>query len=246
MTVHLVPAATVVLLAAGIAVGASYAEGVLLLAVLGAQALAAATWHRAAGLPGARVGAAVALVAAATADGVVVAADDDRPLRRLAGVLALVVIAGIGQQLLRPPPRRSATASFAATVTVAVLCVLGSVYLAVADLGHGAGLVAAAALPAAAVALVMALPGPGGRRRRPPAALAAGLLAATVVAAAAALPAYDALVVGAAATGVGWVGALLARRLGAVRAPAVGLAVAAVPLLTAAPVAYVLGRLLLG
>jgi hypothetical protein len=240
-------AATVgsVALGALLVVAAAAGTGPLVGALLLAQAAVLAGWHRGLDVPGGRGGVVVGAAAALSADLLVAAAPDDRPLRALPAVLAAALVASIAHQLLRRDGRVALTASLTATGSAAVLVTLAAMHLATAQESDGAVLVAVAAVPAAAVAAGEAL------RTATGAATWVGLVAATaatLATAAVALAHEDRLgwsvVLGSAAAGAGagWVGTVLAGRTDRPQpALLVGL-----PQVLAAPAVYVASRLLVG
>jgi hypothetical protein len=230
-------------LAAALLLGAAVAPGVLLVAVAAAQAAVILGWHRALDVPGAGVGAVVAGVAALAADGLVLAAEGDRPLAPLPAVLALSVLAGLGQQLLRRDGRDRLTVSLSATVALCAVTAPASTYLAVEASDAGTPLVVVAAgaagVVAGAGAVRQSLGAPGWLD---PFAVAGSAVAALALPAVTDLSLTAAAVVAAAAGGTAWAAGVLVAR-----APHPHPAVAAgLGLSLAAPVAYVLGRLLVG
>ncbi len=230
-------------LAAALVLGAALSPAALLVAVVAAQATVILRWHRMLDVPGGGVGALVAGVAALAADGLVLAAEGDRPLAPLPAVLALSVLAGLGQQLVRRDGRERLTSSLAATVSLCAVTVPASTYLAVEASDAGAPLVAAAAVAAGLVG------GVGAVRRRlagpswlDPAAVGVSAGAALALPALTDLPATAAVAVAAAAGGTAWAAGVL---VGRAPRPYV-LVEAGLAQALAAPVAYVLGRLLVG
>lgn len=230
-------------LAVALALGAAAGSWVLALAVMLAQALVVTTWHRVLEVPGATGGAVVAGVAALAADGLVLDAEGDRPLAALPAVLALSFVAGLVHQIVRRDGRERLNASLSATVALCVLTVPAATYVAVEASEAGAPLVTAAAVPAGIVAAATAL-----RRERGlgwwvgPAAVAAGAAVGLVLSVSTDLGLAAALAVAAAAGAAAWVADDLVGRTSRPHpALAGGLSQA-----LAAPVAYVLGRLLVG
>ncbi len=230
----------------------------LFAALVVTQAVVVVTWHRCLGLPGAVGGALVAGGAAMAAD--VLAVDSavdsagNRPLSDVPGVLALAVLAALVHQLARRNGRDRLTASLTATVTLVALAALGSAYVAAWHLEDGPGLVAvtatAAVLVVAGVAVRHRL---GGSHRHDIGGVAAATgAAALVVVVPGALDVLPALVVGGGSALLAWVATALVARAPVTepvqapeswQRPALG---AALPVLVAGPVAYVLGRLVLG
>jgi len=227
-----------------ILLGALTEPVVLLLAVALAQGVVVAGWYASLAVPGTFGGAVVAGGTALGADLVVLAEDGDRPLSSVPAVLAVSVLAALVHQLVRRDGRDRLTASLTATVAVTALAALGCFLLA-ADAGrHGAPLVAAATsgamLGAAAMALRPLL-------RLPVWSLAAaGAAAATAVGVAVAgatdLGTAAAVAVVVSAAGAGAMAAAVVARSAAPQPMLAG----ALPLVVAGPLAYVLGRLLVG
>jgi hypothetical protein len=237
-------AAVALALAAALVLGSATAPAVLLVAVVLAQGLVVAGWHRSLDVPDVRGGAVVGAAAALGCDLLVLVEAGDRPLSALPGLLAVAVLAALVQQLARRDGRDRLTASLAATVSLTSFAGLGATYLAASDGEDGLGLVSAAAV---AAALVVA--GDAARHRLgwPP------LLGTLVVAGAAALAALavvaldgvaggPAAAVAATAAVVAWAATVLVARTAA---PDLGVT-AGLPIVLAGPVAYVLGRLLVG
>lgn len=239
-------------LGAALVIGAATDPGVLLAAVLLAQAVVVIGWHRRLDVPGATGGTVVAGAAALGSDLLVLADAGDRPLSAVPVVLAMAVLAALVHQLVRQDGRDRLTASLTATVTLAALASLGSTFLAVSEAEDGSGLVSAAATAAAlVVAGVSVRRWRGGSQRTDIAVVAAaGALAALAVVALDGLPVVPAIAVAGSAAAIAWVASTLLARAPAAAAqqgawsgagPSAGL-----PMLVAGPVAYVLGRLLVG
>jgi hypothetical protein len=231
-------------LAAVVVLGAAAGEEVLLLAVALVQGCLVAGWHRSVGVPGAVEGALIAAAAALAADVLVLTAPADRPLARVPAVLALAVLGAVGAQLVRRDGRPRLVASLTATVCLAAFAALPAAQLAALGSEGGVPLVAATIVPAGLVAAADAVSraGSGPRWLRPLLALVAALATGAVVGGLTRL-AMDAAIATAAASGaVGWAGAVLADRA----ARPDPLLAAALPVALAAPVGYVLGRLLVG
>jgi hypothetical protein len=232
------PVAVTAAMAAALALGAYAGSLVLLLAVVLTQAAVISGWHRSVDVPGLLGGAMLAGAAALTADILLVARDDSRPLDPVAGVLGCAVLGGFVHQLARRDSRVRLTASLTATLALVVLAVLGALYLAARETRGEAALVALVALAvlAARVADVAPLP----PLHRGAAAVVAGGAVGLVVATVTDIAAGAGLLLGLAAA----VTATAAVQLvGGAGRPA-WLPAAALPLLLAAPVAYILGRLL--
>jgi hypothetical protein len=235
------PVAVTAALAGALALGAYASSVALLLAVLITQGTIIFRWHQSLEVPGALGGAVLAGIAGLGADLLVVLRDDPRPLTGLTGVLGLAVLGAFLHQLARRGDRDRVTASVTATVALVVLTVFAALYLAAAETRGTGALVAVVVLSVLAARLAEQVPVPALHR----AALA--VLAGAVVGA-----------VGGHLTGDLGVGVGLA--LGAAAAIATGIAsvmtrglprpvattVAALPLAVAGPVAYVLGRVLIG
>lgn len=230
-------------LAVALVLGAATAPVVLLVAVVMTQGLLVAGWHRSLDWLGATGGAVVAGAAALGADLVVLAADGDRPLSGVPAVLALSVLAALVHQLLRRDGRGRLVHSLAATVALAALAVLASSYLAAEAADGGAALVAVAALPAGAVVAASVLRRRTGRSQwLDLAAVPAAAVLALAVPLLSDLAVVPGLVIAVSAALVAWVaGFVVARSAEPDPALAAGL-----PLALAGPVAYVLGRLLVG
>jgi len=220
----------------------------LLAALVVTQAVVVATWHRCLGVPGAAGGAAVAGATAVAADVLVLDGSSDQPLSSVPAVLALAVLAALVHQLARRDGRDRLTASLTATVSLAALAALGSAYVASLDLEQGPGLVSAAGVAAAlVVAGVFARRRSGASRRYDIVVVpAAGAASAVVMVALEGLEVGPALAVSGVSALVAWVASVLVARApgsGSREGAALG---AGLPMLVAGPVAYVLGRLLVG
>jgi hypothetical protein len=240
---HPVAAVVALALAAALVLGAAAGAAVLVLAVLLVQGLVVATWHRALDVPGALGGALVAGAACVGADVLVLAEEGERPLAAVPPVLALAVLGALAHQVLRRDRRPRLNASMSATVTVAAFGGLTCAFLAVEDSEGGAPLVAVAAVAAGLVAAGTVVR----RRLRMPSRADAAVVGLAVAAALPVAPVTDldlptVLALGLGAAVAAWVGAVFVSR-----APGPEAALAAgLPHALAAPVAYVLGRLLVG
>ena len=220
----------------------------LFAALVVTQAVVVATWHRCLGVPGATGGAAVAGAAAISADVLALDGARDRPLSHVPAVLALAVLAALVHQLARRDGRDRLTASLTATVSLAALAALGSAYVASLDVEDGPALVTAAG-----VAAVLVVFGVFSRRRSGASnrydivvVTAAGAASAVVMVALEGLEVGPALAVSGVSALVAWVASVLvARASGSDTREGAALG-AALPILVAGPVAYVLGRLLVG
>jgi hypothetical protein len=239
-----VAAVVALALAAALVVGAATAPVMLLVAVLLVQGLVVGGWHRSLDVPGAAGGAVVAGAACVAADVLVLVEDDaERPLASVPPVLGLAVLGALAHQLVRRDGRPRLNASMSATVTVAAFGGLACAFLAVEASEGGAALVAAAAvaagLAAAGATLRARLHAPVGADAL---AVGVGVLGALAVAGLSDLALPTGLAVGLACAVAAWVGTVLVTRT---RGQDPGLA-GALPHALAAPVAYVLGRLLVG
>lgn len=252
-------AALAAALAAAVALAALGPTAVLAVAVALVQLLVAGRWFSALDVPGAVGGVLVGGGAGIAADVVVVVRDERRPLGPAAAVLGLALLASLVAQLVRRDGRERATASMAATTTLAALAVLGATYLAATaggelDGGGSSGLVVAAVVAAGCATVLATVPLPTARNSslassrsvdplvRAGAGLAVAALVGLAVGAAGdlSLPAGAAVALGSAVAAQ--VGVTLARRTAAPEP----LVTAGVPLLLAGPAAFVLGRLFAG
>jgi hypothetical protein len=229
-------------IAAGIAVGlalvlglaAAGPVGVLVAAIALVQVLVALRWFAVLDIDAAaRGGAIVGAAAAIGADLAVALRDDRRPLSPVTAVLGLAMLAALIQQLVRRDGRDRLTASLSATVSLAAVGTLGSAYLGTQSSREGAAFVATA------VAVVTTIvPGPpviGATL-----GLVAGVVAGAVVGVLSDLGARTGGLVGLGCTVAAGVAVVFARRA----ASPDPLVTAGLPLLVAAPVAYLLARLL--
>lgn len=226
-------------MAVALALGAYVGSAVLLLAVVVTQAAVIYGWHRGLDVPGSVGGTVLAAAAALSADLVLVTRDDARPLVPVAGVLGLAVLGGFVHQLARRDGRVRLTASLTATLSLVVLVVLGALYLAALDTRGEAALVAVVALGVLGARLADSAPLPA-LHRAVCAVLAGGVVGA----------------LGGLLTDVGTGPGLLLGLVAAITATAAlavlrdatrsALPSAGLPLVAAAPVAYVLGRLVVG
>lgn len=217
---------------------------VVLAGVVMVQTLLLEGWHRVLAVPGRVGGVVVAAGAAVGADLLVFAADDRTPLAAVPAVLGLAMVAAVVQQMLRGDGRTQLNASLAATVSLVVLVAVTPGYLAALALEDGPVLVVTVAAAAALAALVPVL---GTRAGLPGwAQLVLGPVLAAVLGVAAGvagpLSLLDATLLAVAAAAVATGGStLVARAPRPGRGVAVGSSFA-----TAAPLAYVLGRVLVG
>jgi len=231
-------------LGAALVLGAATGLAVLAAAVLLAQGLVIVDWHRTLGAPGARGGIVVGAVAAVGSDALVLADVGERPLAAVPGVLAAAVVGALVHQLARRDGRDRLTASLTATVSLVALAALGSTFLAVGAAQDGLALVCTAAAVAALVVAGVTARQRFGAPRRADIGVVAGAVAvvAAVVVALDGLAVTPAVAVAGAAGTVAWVAGVLVARSAA---PHIGPA-AALPVVLGGPVAYVLGRLLIG
>jgi hypothetical protein len=235
-------AAVAAALAAAVALAAPAPAAVLLVAVALAQGLLVSRWCTALGVPG-HVGAAVlAGVAALSADVLVVARDETRPLAPAAAVLGVALPAALLHQLVRRDGRPRVVGSLVATTSLAAVAVLGTGHLGAQLSRGGAALVVVAVVAAGAVTVLhaVALPMPAAARLAvgPAVAVALGVVVGLLTDLGAATAALVA--VGCAVTAM--VGVTLAGRVPHPE-PFVS---AALPLVLVGPVGFVLGRLLVG
>ena len=216
----------------------------VLLGVVMVQALVLEGWHRALGAPGRLGGLVLGLGAALACDLLVLADDGKAPLAPVPAVLGVAMVGAVVHQMLRRDGRERLNASVAATVSGVVFASMAAGYLAALDLDAGTSVVGTIASVAGLCALV---PVVGGRAGLPGwVQLALGPALAVAVGAAAGLggplSVVDAVPLAVAAAAAATAGsALVARAPRPARPVAVGLSFA-----TAAPLAYVLGRVLVG
>jgi hypothetical protein len=227
-------------LAGALSLAAYAAEAPLVLAVLVVQGLLVWGWYDALGAPGRIGGMVLAGTAAATADVLLLVRDDTRALTPVAGVLAMAMLGAMVHQLTRRPGRERLTESLTATTTLVLLSTLGALFVAAEQTRGGAALVTLAAVSAAAAAGASLVPLPSALVAA--IATVGGLVLGLVVAAMTHLSAGPALPIGAAAAATAVAAITFVRRA---RQPDL-VTVGALPLLSVAPVAYVLGRILVG
>jgi hypothetical protein len=212
---------------------------VLVAAVALLQVLVALRWFAVLDIDAAaRGGAIVGAVAAISADLAVALRDDRHPLAPVTAVLGLSMLAALVHQLIRRDGRARLTASLSATVALAAVGALGTGYLGAQSSREGTAFVAAALAAAAVAVVATAVPGPVVAGAA--AALVGGVASGVVVGLVSDLGARTGGLVGLGATIAAGVGATFARRA----ASPDPLVTAGLPLLLAAPVAYVLARLL--
>ncbi len=234
------PAALTLALAGALSLTAYAGEEALTLGVLVVQGLLVWSWYDALDVPGRTGGWIVAGTAAVAADVLILVRDDTRALTPVAGVLALAMIGAMVHQLARRGGRNRLTESLAATMSLVAIATLGARFVALEQTRGGPALVALVALSAAVAA--------GASMVHIPTALvtgvatAGGLLLGLLVAAITDLSVGPALATGAAAAATAFAAISFVRR---VKRPHLATA-AAMPLLSVAPVGYVLGRILVG
>lgn len=248
--VHPLVAAAALVPAALLTLGAGVGREVLVVALAVLQLALLAGWWAAVRAPGRLGGQALGALVAVLADALVLA--DGASLAPVPRVLGAAVLGLFAVQLARRDGRPDLVGSLAAGAAACSLVGLGAALLAARALPDGTSLVAVTALSAGVAA---ALAGLGAGARSASARVVAVVVAIAVAVAAGAAagaigsagPLVGALL-GLAAGAVGAVGQALAALLPGHRGePVPTLAAAAVlPVLLAAPLAYVLGRLLVG
>jgi hypothetical protein len=213
--------------------------GVLVVAVALVQLLVVVRWFAAIDVAAAaRSGAFVGAAASIAADLAVALRDDRRPLTPVTAVLGLAVLAALIQQLIRRDGRDRLTASLAATVVLAAVGALGSCFLGAQSSREGGAFVLAGVVAAAAAVVAGALPGP--EIIGAGVGVVAGVGAGAVVGVLTDLGTRTGALVGLGCVVASAVTAAVARR--AVHPDP--LVTAGLPLLLAAPVTFVLARLL--
>lgn len=235
-------AALAVLLAAGLVIGGLTADPVLVLAVALVQGAFAVRWFAALQVLGARAGVGLVIAAGIAADFTVLVGDDARPMGWVPAVLGVGLLGALAIQLFRRDGRADLTASLVATGSALVIVAAAVGWLGLETVDDGLVLVASVA---AASVPVLDAAGRAGEASRWLAYLTAFLLAgvaALAVAAASDLGVWPALGCAAAAAVAARVSAVLAAR---VAAPVPPLS-ASLPLVLAAPAAYVVARVLGG
>jgi hypothetical protein len=227
---------------AGVLALAGYAGSVvLLLAVAMVQGLLVAGWYRCVDVPGATGGMLLAGAASGAADLLLLLRDDPRPLAPATGVLGLAMVGTLLHQLVRRPERDRVTASLTATATLTAFAVLTGLFISAEQTRGGASLVAVVAVTAVAGRVVDLLPSLPSSVRAPAGVVLGGVVGAglgslTVV------EAQPGLLLGLGAAASAAVAGAVVRRF-----PRPDLFTAgALPLAVAGPVAYVLGRILVG
>jgi hypothetical protein len=236
-------AAVAASVAAGLAVALGLAAAgpmaVLVAAVGLLQVIVAVRWFTTLDVDAAaRSGALVGAAAAIGADLAVALRDDRHPLSSVTAVLGLAMLAALLHQLLRRDGRDRLTASLTATVSLAVVGALGCCYLGAQSSRDGAAFVAAGVVAAAIVVVAAVLPGP--EVLGSGAGLVAGGASGAVVGALTDLGPRSGGMVGLACAAAAVVTVAVARRAAHPDPVVTG----GLPLLLAAPVAFVLARLL--
>jgi hypothetical protein len=236
-------AAVAASVAAGLAVAIGLAAAgpvAVLVAALGLlQAVVALRWFAALDVAAAaRSGAFVGAAAAIGADLAVAVRDDRHPLAPVTAVLGLAMLAALLHQLVRRDGRDRLTASLTATVSLAVVGALGSCYLGTQSSRDGSAFVAAGVAAAAVVVVAAVLPGP--ELLGSGAGLVAGVASGVVVGVLTDLGPRTGGIVGLGCSAAAVVTVAVARRAARPDPVVTG----GLPLLLAAPVAFVLARLL--
>ena len=234
------PAALTLALAGALALGAHTADVLLLLAVLAVQGLLIFGWHRALDVPGALGGMILSAATALAADVALLVRDDARPLTPVTGVLGVAMLGALVHQLTRRPDRARLTASLTATTMLVVLVALGALYLPAEETRGEAALVALVAAATVAAAGAELLPSTAVVRGA--VAVVVGLAVGAVFGGVTGLAMGSALLAGGAAAAVAAAAMAFVRRA---ERPDLATS-AALPLVVAGPVAYVLGRILVG
>lgn len=234
------PAALTLALAGALALAAYAGQTLVTVAVLVVQALLVWGWHDALDVPGRIGGMILGGAAAATADVLLLVREDTRPLTPVAGVVAVAMLGAMVHQLARGPGRERLTASLTGTTTLVAVATLGALFVAVQQTLGGPALVTLAAVSAAVAAAAALVP-------LPPVlaagvAAVGGLVLGVLVAVLTHLSVGAALPIGAAAASTALAAITFVRRANRPNLTTAG----ALPLLSVAPVAYVLGRLLVG
>ncbi|MGH8825036.1 MAG: hypothetical protein ACRDVN_11220 [Jiangellaceae bacterium] len=191
-------------------------------------------------------------LAVAVAASVWTVADGTASMRPVAALLGPALLAGVAIQLVRRDGRPGLTASLTLTVAACALGVLPVAWIALRSADSGVYAIGLGLLGVGAVGLAEGLPLPVAVRRALAVLVAGGLAAGLVLLfadVAAAVPAVGAVVV-AALTALTAVTALAAvDRIGAESGSPESVLAAlrvSLPIVTTAPVAYVLGRILVG
>jgi hypothetical protein len=234
-----VAASVAVGLAAVLGIAAAGPVGVLVAAIGLLQLLVAARWFVALDVSAAvRGGTLVGAAAAIGADVAVALRDERHPLAPVTAVLGLAMLAAMVHQLVRRDGREHLTDSLTATVSLAVVGALGGCYLGAQSSRDGTAFVVAGAAAATLAVVAAALPGPEALSAG--VGLVAGAGAGVVVGLLSDLGPSTGGIVGLCCVVAGAVTVAVARRA----ARPDPFVTAGLPLLLAAPVAFVLARLL--
>ena len=234
------PVALTLALAGALGLAAYAGETLVGRALRVVQGLLVWGWHDALDAPGRIGGMILAGTAAATADVLLLVRDDTRALTPVAGVVAVAMLGAMVHQLARGPRRERLTESMTATMTLVALATLGALFVAAQQTLGGPALVALAALSAVVAAAASLAPLPTALVAG--VATVGGLFLGLLVAAMTHLSVGSALPIAAAAAATAVAAITFVRRAKRPDLTTAG----ALPLLSVAPVAYVLGRLLVG
>jgi hypothetical protein len=234
------PVALTLALSGALGLAAYAGETLVTLAVLVVQGLLVWGWHDALDVPGRIGGMILAGAAAVTADVLLLVRDDTRALTPVAGVVAVAMLGAMVHQLARGPGRERLTESLTATMTLVAVATLGALFVAAQQTLGGPALVTLAALSAAVAAAASLVP--LNTALVAGVATVGGLLLGLLVAAMTDLSVGSALPIGAAAAATALAAIMFVRRAKRPDLTTVG----TLPILSVAPVAYVLGRLLVG
>jgi hypothetical protein len=233
-----VPVLVSVALAGAIALTGLAGSLPLALAVGLAQATLIATWHRALDVPGFLGGAVLCGLTALAVD-LLLLREEARPLAPVTGVLALAMVGVLLHQLVRRH-RDRVTASMTGTATLAVLTALTAMYVAALGTRGAGALVALVVLAVAAACVAGAAPVPPAVRGL--LALAVGAAVGVAIGAGTTPGPGAGLLLGLAAGATAALGTALVRHA----ARAEWLVAGALPVALGGPVAYVLGRIVVG
>ena len=234
------PVALTLALAGALGLAAYAGQTLVVLAVLVVQGLLVWGWHDALDVPGRIGGMILAGAAAVTADVLLLVGDDTRALTPVAGVVAVAMLGAMVHQLARGPGRERLTESLTATMTLVAVATLGALFVAAQQTLGGPALVTLAALSAAVASAASLIP--LATALVAGVATVGGLFLGLLVAAMTDLSVGAALPIGAAAAATAVAAIMFVRRAERPDLTTAG----ALPLLSVAPVAYVLGRLLVG
>jgi hypothetical protein len=248
----LVPSVLSAVLVAVLALAAAVGRPLLGAGVATVQVLFTLGGVRPAAVPAARPGAWLALVVSVGASAWMVFSDPD-DMWPVAALLAPAFVVAIMIQLLRQDGRHDLTMSLAMTVAACSLAVLPVAWLALRAAAGGVHAVWLGLLGVGVVGLAELLPAPAAARRSIGILLAGALAAGLMVVSggvAAAVPAVGGVVVTAfaALTAVTAIAAVdrVAAEVGGRTASGLTPLRVSLPIVVAAPVSYVLGRILVG